>query len=121
MPASPLTLEEIDRRREAKRGAGYPSPARQHELVEGESAAGTVLRLPAWNAVNGTWLFLRTTQETVCIPASAKRGHTVLARLLEDEHVAVGDHVTVAYLGKRRTADGEREYRDYRLEVHHAG
>lgn len=120
MPFVSPTFDELDRRREAKRAAGYPPPARQHELIEGESVAGIVLRLPAWNAVSGTRLFLTTGRETVSIPATASKGHTVLAKLLSEEHVAVGDHVTIGYLGKRRTADGEREYRDYRLEVRRA-
>jgi hypothetical protein len=108
---------ELERRRAAKRAARDPPPARRVELIDGERIEGVVIRLPMWNAVSGTWLFLATASETVCIPASASKGHSVLTKLLSEQNVAVDDHVTVSYLGKQRTRDGEREYRDYRLEV----
>jgi len=119
MSTSP-TLDELDRRREAKRAAGQPPDARSVELIAGERVEGIVLRLPIWNAESGTRLFLATVRGTVSIPATANKGHSVLARLLDDERVAVGDRVAVTYMGKRPTADGEREYRHYRLEVDHA-
>jgi hypothetical protein len=121
VPSSPLPLDELERRRAAKHAAGYPPPARRLELVDGERVEGVVVRLPMWNADSGTRLFLATTRETVSIPATASKGHTVLAKLLEEQRVAIGDHLTITYLGKCTTADGERQYRSYELEVHRAG
>jgi len=101
-----------------RRPDGAPGgDARWHELVEGETVEGTVVRLPMWGADAGTRLFLDTDDEVISIPATAGKGHTVLERLLSDERVRVGDGVTITYVGKRRTADGERTYRDYQLEV----
>jgi hypothetical protein len=115
-----LTTTDLDRRRAAKHAAGHPPEARYVELIDGERIEGVVVRLPMWSAESGTRLFITTNGETVAIPATKAKGHTVLARLLEEQRVAVGDQVTIIFAGKRRTADGEREYGDYRLEARHA-
>lgn len=100
--------------------AGAAPSIRRYELVDGEVLRGTVVRLPQRGGFDGTRLFLRTDSGEVGIPATASRGHTVLERLLMDHHVGVGDFIAVTYTGKRLTADGERTYRDYRLEVDRA-
>ena len=89
----------------------------RHEMVEGERVEGVVLRLPAPGVPSGTRLFLETATGPIAIAATAKKGATVLERRLRDEAVGVGDTITVSYFGMRRTADGERSYRDFRLEV----
>lgn len=89
-------------------------PWSAHDLAEGESITGVVLRKPTPTAFNGSRLFLGTSDEVIGIHATAKSGHTVLERELQDiEH---GDRVTITYHGKRLTGDGEREYRFYKLE-----
>ncbi len=88
---------------------------RAHELVEGESISGVVLRLPTPGAFNGRRVFIATPEDVVGLHATAKTGHTVLERELE--HVRPGDRVTITNHGWRDTADGERSYRDYMVEV----
>lgn len=92
----------------------HPIDWRTHDLVEGESITGRVVRLPSPGAFNGSRVFVATPSEVVGLQATAKTGHTVLERKLESiEH---GDLVTITFHGKRPTADGEREYRLYTLE-----
>jgi hypothetical protein len=74
-----------------------------------------VQRLPTPRARLGTRLFIGTPGGVLAIPATAKRGHTVLERELKT--VKVGDHIAVTFHGFRVTRDGERTYRDYELEV----
>jgi hypothetical protein len=50
-------------------------------------------------------------------PQHSRRPGALLERLLAEEGVQVGDFIKIAYFGKRRTADGERQYRHYLLEV----
>ena len=109
--------DRLDRRLAAKRAAGRAPVARSHVLSEGETVEGTVVRLPMWSVEAGTRLFLQTDTETISIPATAGKGHTVLEQRLADECVMIGDDISITYRGKRRTADGAREYRDYHLEV----
>ena len=97
---------------------GTAPAVRWHELLEGEMLSGTVRRLPEPGVPAGTRLFLEVDGELISIPAVARRGHTVLERLLLDERVAVGDCITIIFLGWRRTLDEQREYRAYELEVH---
>jgi hypothetical protein len=101
----------------ARRDAGAPPAARYRELSDGEVISGEVVRLPMWAAVGGTRLFLRTATETVAIPATGKRGQTVLERELAEKRVRVGDHITIVYLGKRQTLNGKRIYRLYTVSV----
>jgi hypothetical protein len=82
--SSTPTFDELDRRRAAR---CYPPPARWRELVDGETLSGRVLRLPAPGAYAGNRLFLRTATEVIAVRATAKRGHSVLERLLIDERV----------------------------------
>lgn len=93
-------------------------PWHAYELADGETITGTVVRLPTRAADNATRLFLRLPDRRVIgIPASARKGHTLLERQLEDLEVIVGDTLTIVYAGKRRTADGEREYRLYDVRM----
>jgi hypothetical protein len=87
-----------------------------HELIAGERVRGTVRRLPRPGTKIGNYLLLDTDDGVIAIPATAKRGHTVLERLLTEEEIAVGDRIAVSFHGKRRTRDGQREYRHYELE-----
>jgi hypothetical protein len=91
------------------------------ELAAGDEVAGRVVRLAQPGVAAGSRLFLKTAAGLVAVPATAKKGHCVLERLLADHRVCVGDHVTVGYRGKRSTVDGLREYRDYWLVVHRGG
>ena len=91
-------------------------PWRRVELRDGEALVGTVVRMPRDGAFSGGSVFLeRDDGEVVAIPATAKKGHTVLERLLRE--VSVGDEVDITYRGRRPTEDGEREYRSYSLRV----
>ena len=91
-------------------------PWRRVELRDGETLVGTVARLPRDGAFNGGSVFLELDDgEIVAIHATAKKGHTVLERLLGD--VRVGDRVAITYHGRRTTADGERSYRSYSLNI----
>jgi hypothetical protein len=92
-----------------------PARWRAHELAEGEWLEGVVVRKPTPGAFNGTRLFLDTDGGVLAIPATASRGHTVLERELAA--VKVGDRIRITYRGYRVTRDGERTYRDYRVEV----
>ena len=83
------------------------------ELEEGERIEGLVMRLPAPGAFCGNSLLLRTDDALVALPATAKKGHAVLERKLVQHEVRVGDWVAIRYPGRRRTQDGEREYRHY--------
>ena len=86
------------------------------DLRTGETLTGAVVRLPRHGAFNGTSVFLRRRDgEVLALPAAASKGHTVLERLLGD--VRVGDEVAITYKGRRTTRDGERQYRDYDLQV----
>ena len=86
---------------------------RQVELMEGETIVGVIERLPKENALGGNSLYLNTGAERISIHATAKRGHTVLERRLDELGVKVGDRISIHYTGKRSTANGEREYRHY--------
>ena len=89
---------------------------RAHQLEEGESISGMGLRLPTPESFNGRRVFIATPEEVVGVLATAKAGHTVLERELE--HVRPGDRVTIKNHGWRATADGERSYRDYTVEIY---
>jgi hypothetical protein len=87
-------------------------PWTPHELSEGETIVGTILRLPTPGAFCGSRLFIGNyPDEVLGIPATAKKGHTVLERELEGYQP--GDRISVTYDGWRTTADGERKYRLY--------
>jgi hypothetical protein len=92
--------------------------ARWLDPVEGEMITGQVIALPARGVYAGTRLFLRTdTGETIAIAAAARRGWTVIERSLTDQQIRVGDRIAVTFLGWRRTADGEQQYRNVRLQI----
>lgn|GEM_PF-6842757 len=88
-------------------------PWRAHDLAEGESISGVVLRKPTARAFNGSRVFIGTPDEVIGMHATAKTGHTVLERELQD--IDPGDQVTITFFGKRQTWDGEREYRFYKV------
>lgn len=90
---------------------------RHDDLNEHECFSGIVDRLPMPGAPNGNSLYLSNEQEKRAIHATAKTGHTVLERKLAELCVRVGDRVQIVYLGKRPTADGEREYRLYEVNI----
>jgi hypothetical protein len=98
-----------------RRGDGERGP-RLHELIAGERVEGSVRRLPEPGAQLGNYLLLETADGVLALGATARKGHTVLERLLVDEGIAVGDDVAITFRGKRRTVDGEHEYRHYELE-----
>ena len=88
---------------------------RKYEPAEGERLTGRIVRLPHAGAHHGTRLLLRlNTGDVVGIPATAKRGWTVLERSLAG--VQVGDTVEISFLGWRETADGDRRYRNVRVD-----
>lgn len=93
-----------------------PQPS-WRELAEGESVAGVVLRLPAPGAKWGTRVLLDVDGRHVELYASVSRGHAVLARDLDRQHVAVGDTIRIRSYGWRETRDTERRYRLERVEV----
>jgi hypothetical protein len=98
----------------------YPSPDTwaAYELSEGERVTGCVERMPTAGAFNGTRLFLRLTDgRVIAIPATASKGHTVLARRLQELCVSADDRITITYFGKRQTVNGDREYRCYEVEA----
>jgi hypothetical protein len=83
-----------------------------YELIEGERLVGRVERLPEPGGFHGRSLFVQTDAGRVLsIPATAKAGHSVLARQLEA--LSVGDRIAIEYRGKRATLDGGRVYRQY--------
>jgi hypothetical protein len=89
-----------------------------YELVDGERVEGVVVQIPKVGAANGNRLFLRRADgDTIAIDATAKRGHTVLERQLRELRVKPGNTISITYFGKCRTLDGEREYRNYSVEV----
>jgi hypothetical protein len=81
----------------------------RRELAEGERLTGVVLRLPEAGAVDGNRLTLNTADGVASIPATGRRGWTVLERELS--RVRVGDTITVHFVGWREKHDGVR----YRL------
>ena len=91
-------------------------PWRAHDLAEGETITGTVVRLPERGAFCGSRVFIAARGEVVGLSATAKVGHTLLERELT--HIEAGDKVSITYFGKRTTVDGEREYRHYELRRH---
>jgi hypothetical protein len=99
----------------------WPPPALAHarwiDLTEGDRVSGRVVRLPERAAPAGTRLFLKVGDEIVAFPAVGRRGWTVLETALADKRVHVDDRIAVEFRGWRETADGERRYRDVRLEV----
>lgn len=86
-------------------------------LDDGERISGTVLQLPAHGQPFGTSLFLRTSTGVVSIPASPKKGSTVLSKQLDAQNITTGDRITIILHGWRQTVDGERRYRDYEVRV----
>jgi hypothetical protein len=88
-------------------------PWRAHDLAEGESVTGRVVRLPKRGAFNGSRVFIATRAEIVGLHATAKTGHTVLERQLKG--IGVGDLITIINHGLRMTRDGERYYRHYEV------
>jgi hypothetical protein len=91
-------------------------PWRNAELREGERIVGAVVRLPRGGTFNGGSVFLELDGgEVVALPASAKKGHTVLERRLSIARA--GDAVEITFEGWRATADGERRYRSYGLRI----
>jgi hypothetical protein len=90
-------------------------PWRNAELREGERVVGAVVRLPRGGTFNGGSVFLEVDGEVIALPASAKKGHTVLERRLSIARP--GDEVEITFEGWRATADGERRYRHYGLRV----
>jgi hypothetical protein len=87
----------------------------RRELVEGEQLTGVVLKLPSPGTVDGNRLVLSTADGVASIPATARRGWTVLERQLAVVHV--GDVVAVHFVGWREKSDGIR-YRLVRVHVH---
>ena len=77
-----------------------------------------VTQLPRAGTTDGNQLFVRGPSGTV--PAGCRRpsANAVLERELRAKGVQVGDEVSVAYHGKRRTRDGERTYRLYTVTCH---
>jgi hypothetical protein len=94
------------------------SESARRELAEGERMTGVVPKLPSPGMVDGNRLALRTADGVVSIPATARRGWSVLERELAG--VQVGDLITVRFVAWRATIDGVR-YRLARVEVHRAG
>ena len=110
----------------ARPGASTPAsrtdapPAAEYWISPeaGASVTGTVIRLPAPNIANGTYLYLRRDLgRTVGLHATSRRGHTVLERELHDQTVQVGDVIQVTFHGWRTTTGGERQYRDERVQI----
>jgi len=98
------------------RPPGHPLPFewRPRTLDPGDSVEGRVFRLPRHGHYAGNYLFVRTEREGIVgIPATAAKGHSVLAKHLAERDVKVGDHVRVVFTGWRTTSDGERQYRSY--------
>ena len=95
------------------RTLAVPANWRHYEMVTGEVLAGVVLRLPSPGAQWGNRLFLETDDGVVAISATAKKGHTVLERKLQQHSIGPGDEIEITYRGMCRTQDGEREYRSY--------
>lgn len=85
-------------------------------MYEGEILEGTVMRLPTPGTRNGNRAFIFTNDGLLGIPATARKGHSVLERELPELEVRVGDDVVITYNGMRNTADGERRYRHYTVE-----
>jgi hypothetical protein len=84
---------------------------RHHDLAEGERVRGKVLRIPTPFAFMGTRLFLETADGVLALPATAKRGHTLLDRAIQTKDIQPGDHVEVEFYGWSETQNGERRYR----------
>ncbi len=93
------------------------APLRYHELAEGESIAGVVVKLPRRDEYQGNRLWIDRGDETISIAATSRRGHTVLERELIRQRVRVGHRIRVRYLGMVQTYNGGRSYRDYELGV----
>jgi hypothetical protein len=78
-----------------------------YELAEGETLAGTVLRLPQAGAFNGSRLFVRKPGgEVLAIRATAKAGHTVLENQLKRHGVEPGHEVSITLEGWGTTTEG---------------
>jgi hypothetical protein len=86
-------------------------------LIEGERVSGVVLKTPRPGEPRGNFLILETTNGPIALGASVKQGATVLGRELARQQVRVGDEVAITYLEMRATADAQRRYRAYAVEV----
>ncbi len=99
--------------RRVTQGGGLPG----RELL-GEVVEGVVLRLPQPGAPRGTRLLLALDDgHQRELYATASKGAAVLARLLQDHRIAVGDRIQIACLGWRCTRDGQRRYRAFQVRV----
>jgi hypothetical protein len=94
-----------------------PASAPFVELRPGSRIEGFVVRLPQPGVGARDRLFLKTQAGLRAIPATRRRGHSLLESLLSERHVCVDDYVWIRYAGKKRTLDSLREYRSYSLEV----
>lgn len=76
----------------------------RRERVEGKRLTGVVLRLPSRGEIDGNRLALGTADGVVSIPATARRGWSVLERDLAS--VQIGGLTTVFFVAWRRQAEG---------------
>ncbi len=85
------------------------------ELRPGE---GVVRRLPQPGMPCGTRLLLALDDgHQRELYATASKGFVVLARLLQQHQIMIGDRIQVACLGWRRTRDAQRRYRAFQVRV----
>jgi hypothetical protein len=90
----------------------------RRELREGERLTGVVLALPTPGAFDGNRLVLKLSNGCVSVPATARRGWTVLERELAKARV--GDTIIVHFVGWRERGDGGR-YRLVRVKINAPG
>ena len=89
--------------------------ALKRDLLEGEHLAGVVRKVPVAGEFHGNRLIIETDNGTVVsLPATAKKGWTVLERELDD--VKVGDRIDVHFVCWRARRDGNGRYRVVHVE-----
>jgi hypothetical protein len=77
---------------------------------------GTVAKLPSRAEPFGHWLVLDCTGHYLAIPATSKRGWTVLERTLDVQQVGLGDRARIVFVGWRASC-ADRAYRLVRVDV----
>ncbi len=96
-----------------------PAPRPPHYVLAAwERISGRVRKLPNAGEYKGNRLWSqRPDVSVVSLPATSRKGHTVLERELVGQRVRVGSRVTITYLGVREACRETRRHRAYRLEV----